>query len=181
MGKTRHEESYVDFDQPYERNLIGLRGVIYFAIGLFLLVVITFGLMAFLLNVLDTEAVNADNADRNPMQLSEQERLPPEPRLQSAPGFQVKTADGQTVNLELQHPQAEWEVLENQYRELWEKGQKAPDGTYTVLPIEQAKEKFLEQRGNAPAANQPQGNILEESEMFVSDSSAGRLATEKRR
>jgi hypothetical protein len=139
-------------------------------------------LMAFLLNVLDTEAVESDNANRNPMQLSEKERLPPEPRLQLAPGFQVKTADGQTVNLELRNPQAEWEVVQEEYQKLWNDGQKGNNDTYTVLPIEQAKEKFLQQSGNA-AATQPQGqgNILEESRMFMSDSNAGRLATEKRR
>ena len=182
MGKTKHEKSYVDFDKPYEQNLIGLRGVIYFAVGLFLLVVITFGLMAFLLNVLNTEVEKSDDADRNPMQLSEKERLPPEPRLQSAPGFQVKTADGQTINLELRHPQAEWEVLQEEYQKIWNDGQKGNNDTYTVLPIEQAKEKFLQQSGSA-AATQPQGqqNILEESRMFMSDSNAGRLATEKRR
>jgi hypothetical protein len=183
MGKTRHEKSYVDFDQPYERNLIGLRGVIYFAVGLFLLVVITFGLMAFLLDVMNTEVEKTDAADRNPMQLSEKERLPPEPRLQLAPGFQVKTADGQTVNLELRNPQAEWEVVQEQYKQLWEKGQKGNNDTYTVLPIEQAKEKYLQQQSSNAAAAQPQGqgNILEESKMFMSDSNAGRLATEQRR
>jgi hypothetical protein len=181
MGKTRHEKSYVDFDKPYEQNLIGLRGVIYFAVGLFLLVVITFGLMALLLNVLDTEAVKSDNANRNPMMLTEKERLPPEPRLQLAPGFEVKTADGQTVNLELRKPQAEWEVVQEQYKQLWEKGQKGNNDTYTVLPIEQAKEKFLQQQSGNAAANAQGQNILEESKMFVSDSNAGRLATEKRR
>ena len=182
MGKTKHEKSFVDFDKPYEQNLIGLRGVVYFAVGLFLLCAITFGLMAFLLNVLDTEAMKADDANRNPMQLSEKERLPPEPRLQLAPGFQVKTADGQTINLELREPQAEWKVVEEQYNQLWEKGQKGNNDTYTVLPIEQAKEKFLQQQsGNAAAQPQGQGNILEESRMFMSDSNAGRLATEKRR
>ena len=186
MGKTRHEKSFVDFDKPYEQNIIGLRGIIYFGVGLFLLVVITFGLMALLLNVLDTQAVEADNANRNPMMMSDTERLPPEPRLQAAPGFAVDTADGRRVNLELKHPQAEWEVLQEEYRKLWRDGQKAGDGTYTVLPIDQAKERYLQQQqsGNTAAAgaqNQPQGgeNTLEQSRMFVSDSNAGRLATEK--
>lgn len=181
MGKTRHEKSYVDFDKPYEQNLIGLRGVIYFAVGLFLLVVITFGLMMLLLNVLDAEAVKSDNANRNPMMLSDKERLPPEPRLQLAPGFEVKTADGQTINLELKHPQAEWEVVQEQYKQLWEKGQKGNDDTYTVLPIEQAKEKFLQQQSGNAAANAQGQNILQESRKFVSDSSAGRLASEESR
>ncbi|MGI9056172.1 MAG: hypothetical protein ACR2F2_10275 [Pyrinomonadaceae bacterium] len=180
MGKTRHEKSYVDFDKPYEQNLIGLRGVIYFAVGLFLLVVITFGLMWLLLDVFETQARETDDNARNPMQLSEQERLPSEPRLQSAPGFGVDTKDGR-VNLELRNPQAEWEVLQEVYKDVWENGRKGNDGTYTVLPIEQAKEKMLEQSATSATPNAPNQDILEESKMFMSDSNAGRLATEKRR
>ncbi len=41
----KHEKTFVDFDKAYETNLIGLRGVIYFGVGLFLLIVVTFGLM----------------------------------------------------------------------------------------------------------------------------------------
>lgn len=183
MGKTRHEKSFVDFDRPYEQNIVGLRGIIYFGVGLFLLIVITFGLMWLLLNVLEEQAVESDNAGRNPMMLGEQERLPPEPRLQAAPGFAVQTADGRTVNLELLHPQAEWEVLQEEYRKLWTDGQKATDGTYTVLPIDEAKQRYLEQyAATAPStspANAEGQKVLEESRMFMSDSNAGRLATEK--
>jgi hypothetical protein len=181
MGKTRHEKSYVDFDKPYERNIIGLRGIIYFGVGLFLLIVITFGLMALLLNVMEAGAVEADNANRNPMRQADQERLPPEPRLQAAPGFVVETADGRRVNLELKHPQAEWEVLEEEYKKLWREGQKTAEGTYAVLPIEEAKQSYLQQSASSPAPPQGQPNILEESKLMYSDSSSGRLATEKRR
>ena len=150
MGNTKHEKSFVDFDKPYEQNVVGLRGVIYFAIGLFLLVVITFGLMWLLLNVLDEQATQTDDAERNPMQLSEKDRLPPEPRLQSAPGFGVETKNGR-VNLELRNPQAEWETMQEVNKDLWENGRrnKNTDGTETVtiLPIEQAKERLLEQSG----------------------------------
>ncbi len=179
MGKTKHEKSFVDFDKPYEQNLIGLRGVIYFAVGLFLLVVITFGLMWLLLDVFETQVQESDDQARNPMQLTEKERLPPEPRLQSAPGFGVDTKDGR-VNLELRNPQAEWETLQEVYKDVWENGQKGADGNYTVLPIEQAMEKMLEESSKTPVNEQGQ-NMLEESRMFMSDSNAGRLATEKRR
>lgn len=182
MGSTKHEKSFVDFDKPYEQNLIGLRGVVYFAIGLFLLVVITFGLMAFLLNVLDDQATQMDDADRNPMQLSEKDRLPDGPRLQSAPGFGVETDQGY-VNLELKHPQAEWEVIHEEYKKIWEKGHKGNDQTYTVLPIEEAKKKYLEQSGAKPTASTGEQSLktMEESRKFVSDSSSGRLASETRR
>lgn len=182
MGDTKHEKSFVDFDKPYEQNLIGLRGVVYFAVGLFLLVVITFGLMAFLLNVLDDSATKTDDAERNPMQLSEKDRLPPGPRLQGAPGFGVETENGY-VNLELRNPQAEWEVIHEEYKKIWENGHKADNQTYTVLPIEEAKKKYLEQNAAKPAASTSEQSMktMEESRKFVSDSSSGRIASETRR
>jgi len=51
--KTKHEKSFVDFDKTYETNVIGLRGIVYFGVGLFLLIVITFGLMLVLQNVME--------------------------------------------------------------------------------------------------------------------------------
>jgi hypothetical protein len=178
MGKTKHEKSFVDFEQPYERNIIGLRGIVYFSIGLFLLIVITFGLMWFLNDVMEEQAIANDAQSRNPMALNERERLPPEPRLQTAPGFGVETDQG-WVNLELRHPQAEWEVLQQEYKEIWEKGYKAPDGTSVTLPIDEAKQKFLEQSG--AAANSQNQNILEQSRLYVSDASSGRQQTVRRR
>lgn len=182
MGSTKHEKSFVDFDKPYEQNLIGLRGVIYFAVGLFLLVVITFGLMAFLLNVLDDQATKTDDTERNPMQLSEKDRLPNGPRLQGAPGFGVETENG-FVNLELRNPQAEWEVVHEEYKKIWENGHKGDNQTYTVLPIEEAKKKYLEQNAAKPAVSTSEQNMktMEESKKFVSDSNAGRIASETRR
>lgn len=174
MGKTKHEKTYVDFEHPYELNIVGLRGVIFFGIGLFLLVVITFGLMWFLQDVLEGQAIANDEQNRNPMMMNDRERLPPEPRLQSAPGFGVGIG-GERVNLELKHPQAEWEVLQQQYKETWEKG------TSATLPIEEAKQRFLtEVRGATPA--RPQGeNTLDSSRMIISDSSSGRMETVRMR
>src|SRR5689334_5936252 len=109
MGSTKHEKSFVDFEKPYEQNVIGFKGIVYFAIGLFLLIVITFGLMWALLGVFDDEFA-ADRKSNNPLQLSDKDRLPPEPRLQSAPGFGVDGPNGR-VNMELGAPQAEWREL----------------------------------------------------------------------
>ena len=52
-----------------------------------------------------------------PMALSAQERLPPEPRLQSAPGFQITLENGQSVNLEKSAPQTEYRVLRQQWEQ----------------------------------------------------------------
>ena len=66
-----------------------------------------------------TESKKDRERPPGPMALSEQERLPPEPRLQSARGFGFKTADGQWVSLEKREPQAEYRELRQQWdREL---------------------------------------------------------------
>lgn len=177
---AKHEKSFVDFDKPYEQNLIGLRGIIIFAIGLFVLVVITFALMWVFENQMENYAHETKDSE-NPMMMNENDRLPPEPRLQAAPGFGVDGENGR-VNLELNQPQAEWRTLHEKWLKEWENGQKdAKTGTVVTLPIEAAKKKFLE--GNIPAAK-PSGdgeNIYEQSRKFVSYSSSGRTMTDKRR
>ena len=179
MSAPKHEKSFVNFDRTYETNIIGLRGVVYFAIGLFLLIVITFGLMYFLLSVMEDRAI-ATKDEKNPMAMSDTERLPPEPRLQVAPGFNVESEQGQ-VNLELKAPQAEYWELERQWEKQWAEGQKDPKtGTVISLPMEEAKRKLLEQNVKTRGGEQTQ-KALEESRSMVSYSSAGRTATDTRR
>ncbi len=176
---AKHEKSYVNFDKAYETNLIGLRGVIYFGVGLFLLIVITFGLMFFLQNVMEEQAIEAKD-QKNPMTMNNEERLPPEPRLQAAPGFGVQSPQGY-VNLELKAPQSEYRELHRQWEEVWADGQKDPKtGTVISLPIEESKKKLLEENaktGNAEAEQK----TLEDSRSMMSYSSAGRIASDVRR
>ena len=179
MGSTKHEKSFVDFEQPYEQNIIGLKGIVYFGIGLFLLIVITFALMWALMNVLEDDA-RATKASTNPMLLSDTERLPPEPRLQAAPGFGVETENGR-MNLELYAPQAEYWQLRKQWDEILEHGHKdSKTGAVSSLPIDMAKERFLEQAVKARSGPEAEQRALR-SRMYPSDASSGRLATEKRR
>ena len=176
---TKHEKSFVNFEKPYENNIIGLRGVIYFAVGLFLLIVITFGLMFFLQNVFEHQSVETKDV-RQPMTMTEQERLPPEPRLQAAPGFGVDSPQGR-VNLELKAPQSEYREREREWETLWKYGQKdEKTGTVVTLPIEEAKERLLQQNVKARTGEEAD-KILDESRSLVSYSSAGRTATDKRR
>jgi hypothetical protein len=181
MGKTKHEKTFVDFDKPYEQNLIGMRGIIYFAVGLFLLIVVTFGLMWVFQDVLEDNAVKVDKKDeKNPLAMNEQERLPPEPRVQAAPGFGVDGPNGR-INLELKAPQSEYRELHKQWEELWKDGQKdAKTNTVIALPIEEAKKKLLEGNPKAKTGDEAQ-NALDEARSFVSYSSAGRTRTDKRR
>lgn len=176
---TKHEKSFVNFDRTYETNVIGLRGVAYFAIGLFLLIVITFGLMYFLLNVMADQAAETKDI-KSPMAMSPQESLPPEPRLQGAPGYSVESENGR-VNLELKAPQSEYRELHDQWEKQWKDGQKdAKTGTVITLGIEEAKNKLLQ--GNVQTrTGEESAKALDEAQRFVSDSSAGRTSNNKRR
>ncbi|MFN2500932.1 MAG: hypothetical protein ABR530_02850 [Pyrinomonadaceae bacterium] len=178
MSKKQTSQE-IDLNKPYEENVIGLRGIMGFAIGLVLLIVVTFGLMWALLNVL--KDYHEENAARvNPMAMSDKERLPPEPRLQSAPAFGVDAENGR-VNLELRGPQAEYRELHKQWLQMWEHGQKdAATGVQSGMPIQAAKERFLSQGVKAksdPAA----AKALEDSRLYVSEASSGRQASMRRR
>lgn len=177
---AKHEKTFVNFDKPYETNLIGLRGVVYFGAGLFLLVVITFGLMLFLQNTMEQDMKDTDAKNANPMAMDEKDRLPPEPRLQAAPGFGVESPNG-FINLELKTPQSEYRELHKQWEKSWAEGQKDPKtGTVITLPIEEAKKKLLEK--NVKADNSENGQqMLNKSQSMVSVSSAGRVASDVRR
>ena len=179
MGSTKHEKSFVDFEQPYEQNVVGLKGVVYFGVGLVLLIIITFALMWALLNVLQ-ENSREEKGTSGPMAQSEIERLPPEPRLQVAPGFGVDSRDGR-VNMELKAPQAEYRELKKQWTEKWEHGVKdEKTGAVSALPIKDAKEKFLAQTVKARSGQEAEQRVLR-SKMYFTDSSSGRRATERRR
>ena len=174
MAHTAKDDLAVDVDLGYEQNNIQLRGIIGFAVGLLLLIVITFGLMWALLYVLESYAAES-HASKNPMQLSEKDRLPPEPRLQGAPGFGVDGPNGR-VNLELTVPQSEYWELEKQWKVLWKEGAKHPEtGAVISLPIEKAKEVVLSSGLKAKQGPEAE-KLVEKSRRYLTDASAGRIA-----
>lgn len=179
MGQTKHDVTQADLELGYERNDIQVKGIVYFTVGLFFLIVITFGLMWALYGVLEEDAQKT-HASTNPMQLKDKDRLPPEPRLQSAPGFGVDSEKGR-VNLELTAPQSEYWELEKQWKDLWANGKKHPEtGTVINMPIEEAKAKLLQQSLKAKSGPDVE-KIAEESRRYYTDASAGRLTGEIRR
>lgn len=178
--ETKHEKSFVNFDRTYETNVIGLRGVVYFGVGLFLLIVVTFGLMYFLQNVMEDQAAETKDV-KNPLAMNSQESLPPEPRLQAAPGYGVDTDTGR-VNLELKAPQSEWRELSKQWEEQLENGQTdAKTGTVVTLPIDEAKSRLMQDQNVKTRSSEATQKILDESLRMTSYSSSGRTTSDRRR
>jgi len=179
MSSKKKAITAAELSQGYEENDIGLKGIIGFTIGLFLLIVITFALMRVFLNAL-TEYNHENAGPANPLIMNDKERLPPEPRLQLAPGFGVESDKG-FVNLELREPAAEYHELKRQWEDEWKFGKKdAQTGTVTVMPIDEAKAKFLSENVKARSGDEAE-KMEGASKMYVSDSSAGRAVSEKRR
>lgn len=177
MASKKDTKNLVELNVPYEQNQIQLKGIFGFTIGLLLLIIFTFLLMFGLINVLD-DYFKADTT--NPLAMSDKERLPPEPRLQSAPGFGVDSEKGR-VNMELGIPQAEWIEVRKQWDELLLKGRKdEKTGVMSVMPIDEAKSRFLQQSVKARSGADAEAT-MKMSREFYSDASSGRVASEKRR
>jgi hypothetical protein len=175
----KHDTTVSDLNKPYEQNVIGVGGIYKFAIGLLLLIIVTFALMLLLNRVLEDNA-RESKVSNNPMAMTDRERLPPEPRLQVAPGFGVDSTGGR-VNLELTAPQSEYHELKREWDIIRERGTKdAATGSMISMPIEEAKEMVLEE--NLKAKSGPDADkLFNESKKYISDSSSGRKATYTRR
>ena len=157
MAKLRHngnghghitetpDVSYIkNVDVTHEMSDVNVSALLKFVAALTIMTVAVYILMLFLFNFLNAkEARNEPPA--GPMAMTEQESLPPEPRLQLAPGFGVKLENGQWVSLEKRDPQAEYHAV----RQQWDRDLKC-DGADQArnpgcVPIDQAMQKLLEQ------------------------------------
>ena len=161
----------------HESSDIDVRAVVTFAVVLAIsIAVVAFGL-TFLFRFFNAQ--EAKSAPKpGPMALTQKDRLPPEPRLQSAPGFQVKLENGQTVNLERSVPQSEYRVLRLQWEENLKTGLKDQSGNVVGMPIDAAMNKIVSE-GLGSKAKQPNGKLEDYAIKMPTASSSGR-ETEKR-
>ena len=113
-----------------------------------------------------------------PMALTQRDRLPPEPRLQGAPGFQITLEDGQTRNLERGAPQSEYRLLRQQWEENLKTGLKDQSGNVVGMPIDAAIDKIVSE-GLPSKPKQPNGKLIDYATSMPTASSSGR-ETEKR-
>ncbi len=161
--------SYIkNIDVTHEVSDVYIGGIAKFVVGLFILMVASFVLMWALFRMLESRTVEAPPS---PMALKKKDRLPPEPRLQSAPGFAEeldKTAQAQREKKAELSPQITgnmpapkdpmWEirVLRNQWNEVLKNGPVDQNGQHYGMPIEQAKEEVLKQIEQQKAVSRKQ-------------------------
>ena len=161
----------------HETSDVNVRAVLTFGAWLAITtIVVGVGLM-FLFKFFNQQ--QAKEAPRpGPMALSPKERLPPEPRLQGAPGFELKLESGQTVNLEKSAPQTEYRVLRRQWDENLKTGLKDQSGKVVGIPIEEAMRKIVQQ-GLPTRTKGPAGKLDDYAISIPTSASSGR-ETEKK-
>jgi len=114
-----------------------------------------------------------------PMALQQTERLPPEPRLQAAPGFGVKLQNGQVEELKLKPPQAEYRVLREQWESALRGDLKDQSGKPLSIPIDQAIDQIVSGGGLPTDAKIAPKKLEDYAVGLPSASSSGRVS-EKR-
>ena len=135
-------------DVTHEASDVNISGILKFVMGLTVLGAVVFVLMWGMFRLLNAQETQKE-PKAGPMAMTEEERLPPEPRLQAAKGFGVKQENGEWVNLEIKEPEAEYRVL----REQWERrlncqsADESQSPTPNCVPIEEAMKKLLEGGG----------------------------------
>lgn len=127
----------------HETSDVNVRGVLTFCVVL-AMATIAVGIGVWMLFKFLNQQ-QAKEPGPGPMALSKEERLPPEPRLQAAPGFQITLENGQTVNLEKAAPQTEYRVLRQQWEENLKTGLKDQSGNVVGIPIDEAIKKVASQ------------------------------------
>lgn len=171
MSKPKKVE--IDLNKPYEENDIKLRGTIIFCAVTFVTIVLSFAIIWVINDQVEKGMAAHAEKTRHPMAMDKEALLPPEPRLQSAPGFGVGEGTNR-VNLELAHPAAEWIELNKRWNEEIKHGKKDPaTGAVVTMPVADAKAKLLEmkptQRPDADAAKS-----LDAAKSYYTDASSGR-------
>src|SRR5215210_2889735 len=102
-----------NLDVTHETSDVSVSGLLKFVAALTVMTGLVAVLMWGLFRFFESQAEKETKP--GPMAMTKEERLPPEPRLQSAPGFGVKLVNGQWVSLEKKEPDAEYRVLREQW------------------------------------------------------------------
>jgi hypothetical protein len=177
ITETPDVRHITNVDVMHEESDVNVKGVGAFVGILFAGLILISALMVGLYQVFEWRARVADERIAvSPMARTDEERLPPPPRLQVAPGFEsLDPHDPRDAGqkFELKHPQAEWEALQRKWdAELNNPGAVDP-GTQTMhIPIEDAKRMLLEK--GLPVRQQQPGEVGLKGADVPSYSSAGR-------
>ena len=139
-------------DVVHETSDVNVPALLKFVLALTVLTAVVYFLMLFLFNFLNRQETR-NEPPPGPMAMSERESLPPEPRLQAAPGF----AEDLSKSVPDPHPDRPkdplWEirVLRQQWQNALNEGAKDSTGKVVGLPIEEAMKRVVTAASPMPA------------------------------
>jgi hypothetical protein len=146
-----------NIDVTHEVSDVYIGGIAKFTVGLVVLMVASFLIVWGMFRTLNSRITEPP---RSPMALTEKDRLPPEPRLQGAPGFaeeldkaaQAKKENKAEAGNEIKNappapkdPLWEIRVVRDQWNDVLKNGPVDENGQRYGMPIEKAKEEVLKQ------------------------------------
>jgi hypothetical protein len=146
-----------NIDVTHEVSDVYIGGIAKFTVGLVALMIASFLIVWGMFRALNSRITEPS---RSPMALSEKDRLPPEPRLQGAPGFaeeldkaaQAKKEGKGKVDNEIKNlaptprdPMWEIRVVRDQWNDVLKNGPVDENGQRYGMPIEKAKEEVAKQ------------------------------------
>jgi hypothetical protein len=172
QGKRRrdsiHETPDVSFitnpDVAHEESDVAVRPLLWFVGGLTFFTLVVCG-VALLMFMYFQKREESQEVEASPLARQGEERLPPEPRLQLAPGYGVTTDDGQKHDLyykpgteHVPQPQSEYVIVRDEWtRELNDYGWADQQSGTVRLPINEAMSLYLQrQQQTQQGRQQPQ-------------------------
>ena len=129
----------------HETSDINVRGVLVFVVVL-TVTTAAISLGMWVLFKFFNQQETQQERKRGPMALtSKEERLPPKPRLQAAPGFEAELPSGQKEGLQLRPPQSEYWAL----KKYWDQALNGQDqsGNPVGVPITDAMKQIVSGEG----------------------------------
>lgn len=164
-------------DVTHEVSDVNVPALLKFVLALTIMTVVVYFLMWALFRFFNTQTARQDPPP-GPMALPAEQRMPPEPRLQGAPGFADELAKSvqQATPQNPKDPLWEIRVLRQQWEDTLSKGLKDSSGNTIGLPIDDAMKKVVEQ--GLPA--RPQSGSPQEPSIEVPTAASSGRTTVKR-
>ncbi|HYE14627.1 MAG TPA: hypothetical protein VD968_09325 [Pyrinomonadaceae bacterium] len=153
-------------DVAHEHTDVPVSPLLKFVAGLTIFTLVICGAMWLMFKYLQGRE-EAEELTPSPLARQREERLPPEPRLQLAPGFKAKTSDGREVDLayDIQgpterapQPQSEyWVVLADWQHQLHTYGWADEQAGTVRIPVDEAIKRYAAQQQSKQQQQQPGG------------------------
>ena len=173
--------SYIkNVDCAHEKSDVDVFALLKFVLALTNKTAVFYVLMLFLFRFLNTQETQ-NEPPPGPMAMSGQESLPPEPRLQSAPGFaQDLSKSGGDLNSDKpKDPLWEIHVLRQQWNRELREGPKDSSGRSVGIPIQAAMEKLVTDQGAKPGESKITRPFEGYGEQMPTAASSGRVTVKR--